>query len=271
MFVTERNPAFLHIFKQLRNNKQNVMKSGVLMKKRAILFLWIFLLCFPSQIFAEQGIPILVYHSIDEYKGTGQKELYVTPKNFEEQMRYLRNHGYTLLTFEQWENRKKVNKPIFITFDDGYKNNLQAFDILRKLQTQRFKPAGTIFVISDFIGGVGRLTSADLKMLANSGFSIQSHTATHPDLTKREKLEYELKEAKEKIENITGKPVLALSYPYGNFNSIVVEEAKKYYQFGLTTTPGPYKEQNIKNELYLLPRTYVKYSTTLDDFAKIVK
>ncbi len=228
----------------------------------------------PTQASAERerGIPILVYHLIDEYKGTGQKELYVTPENFEEQMMYLRDHGYTLLTFERWKDRNKVNKPIFITFDDGYKNNLKAFAIFKKLETSRFKPAGTIFVISDFIGGIGRLNSAELKMLADSGvFSIQSHTATHPDLTKREKMEYELKESKEKIEHITGKPVIALSYPYGNFNTRLVEETKKYYQFGLTTTPGLFKEQNFKNELYLLPRTYVKNSTSLHDFAKIVE
>lgn len=248
------------------------MKSGAFMKKAAILLLLLVSLSIPTQTYAERGIPILVYHGIDEYNGTGQKELYVTPKNFEEQMRYLRDHGYTLLTFERWKDRNKVNKPIFITFDDGYKNNLNAFQIFKKLQTRKFKPAATIFVISDFIGGIGRLTIADIKMLTESGLiSIQAHTATHPDLTKREKLEFELGESKEKIENITGKPVIALAYPYGSFNSKVVEETKKYYQYGLTTTPGPYKEQNIKNELYLLPRTYVKYSTTIEEFAKIVE
>ncbi|WP_338449713.1 polysaccharide deacetylase family protein [Niallia oryzisoli] len=242
------------------------------MKKALIFLLLTVILSIPTQAYAERGIPILVYHWIDEYNGTGQKELYVTPKNFEEQMKYLRDHGYTLLTFEQWIDRNKVNKPIFITFDDGYKDNLNAFQILKKLQTRKFKPAATIFVISEFIGGIGRLTSADIKMLTESGLiSIQSHTATHPDLTKREKLEFELGESKEEIENITGKPVIALAYPYGSFNSTVVEEAKKYYQFGLTTTPGPYKEQNMKNELYLLPRTYVKYSTTIEEFAKIVE
>ncbi|WP_071392988.1 polysaccharide deacetylase family protein [Bacillus tuaregi] len=241
------------------------------MKKAVVLLLGILFLA-PTQAYAEKAIPILVYHSIDEYQGTGQKELYVTPNHFEEQIRYLRDHGYTLLTFERWKDRKTVDKPIFITFDDGYKNNLKAFEIFLRLRTEEFKPTGTIFVISDFIGGVGRLTSAELKMLAETGlFSIQSHTATHPDLTKREKMEYELQDSKKKIERITGKPVIALSYPYGNFNSRVVEETKKYYQYGLTTTPGPYKEQNIKNERYLLPRTYVKNSTTIEDFAKLVE
>ena len=88
----------------------------------------------------------------------------------------------------------RVNKPIFITFDDGYKNNLKAFDIFQKLKSEHFKPTGTIFVISDFIGRSNRLSISDLKEMANSGMiSVQSHTATHPDLTKIKNYEFELK------------------------------------------------------------------------------
>jgi peptidoglycan/xylan/chitin deacetylase (PgdA/CDA1 family) len=235
-------------------------------------FLCLLLLLVPSNVFAQGKIPILVYHFIDEYKGLGSKELYVTPENFEKQMRYLRDHGFTLLTFESWKAIDKVNKPIFITFDDGYKNNLKAFAIFQKLKTERFQPTGTIFVISDYIGQSIRLSQSDIKMMVDSGIiSIQSHTATHPDLTKINNYEYELKESKDKIQKITGKPVIALSYPYGTWNNKVIENTKKYYMFGLTTTPELFTKKGIKDELYLLPRIYVKYSTTLDDFAKIVE
>lgn len=237
-----------------------------------MFFLCLLILCFPSQVLARKKVPILIYHSIDEYYGQGSKELYVTPANFEKQMIYLRDHGYTLLTFDRWQDIDKVSKPIFITFDDGYKNNLNAFATFQKLKNESFKPAGTFFVISDFIGRSNRLTKSDLKMMADSGVSsIQSHTATHPDLTKISNYEYELKESKEKIQKITGKPVIALAYPYGEFNDKVVAETKKYYLFGITTTPEPFSEKGIKDEHYFLPRIYIKYSTTLDDFAKIVE
>lgn len=242
------------------------------MKKSIMVFLILFYIIIPAQVLAKKEIPILVYHFIDEYKGIGSKELYVTPESFEEQVRYLRDQGYTLLTFEQWEDIHKVEKPIFITFDDGYKNNLNAYEIYQKLQTPYFKPTGTIFVISDFIGWANRLSEEEMKMLSDSGLiSIQSHTATHPDLTKLEVLEDELADSKAKIQAITKKPVIALAYPYGNFNSKIVEETKKYYKFGLTTTPTLYKETGLKDELYLLPRIYVKYSTTLDEFAGLLK
>jgi peptidoglycan/xylan/chitin deacetylase (PgdA/CDA1 family) len=241
------------------------------MKKVVMFFLIILIFFLPSQAFAQRKIPILIYHSIDEFKGYGSKELYVTPENFEKQMIFLKDHGYSLLTFDQWQDIHKVNKPIFITFDDGYKNNLNAFRIFQKLKNETFQPTGTIFVISDYIDQSSRLTKSDLKMMADSGIiSIQSHTATHPDLTKIKNYQNELKASKEKIQKITGKPVIALAYPYGNFNTKVVAETKKYYSFGLTTTPALFSEQSIKDELYLLPRIYIKYSTTLDDFKKII-
>jgi peptidoglycan/xylan/chitin deacetylase (PgdA/CDA1 family) len=232
--------------------------------------LW--LLYFPAFVWANAEVPILVYHSIDEYKGLGSKELYVTPNNFEQQMRYLKNNGYTLLTFENWKGIYKAKKPIFITFDDGYKNNLNAYEIFQKLKDERFQPRATLFVISDYIGTSNRLTTGEIKRLVDSGdFSVQSHSAMHPDLTKVNNYEFELKRSKEKIEKITGNPVIALAYPYGKYNNQVVKETKKYYLYGLTTTPGPFIEKGFEDELYVLPRIYIKYSTTLEDFAKLVK
>lgn len=242
------------------------------MKKVVKFFLCLLIVMVPSQAFAQRKVPILVYHFIDEFKGLGSKELYVIPENFEKQMMYLRDHGFTLLTFERWQDIDKVNKPIFITFDDGYKDNLNAFAIFQKLKNDRFQPTGTTFVISDFIGRSIRLSKADIKMMVDSGMiSIQSHTATHPDLTKIKNYQYELKESKDKIQKITGKPVIAIAYPYGTWNNKVVEETKKYYLFGLTTTPEPFSKKGIKDERYLLPRIYIKYSTTLDEFSKIVE
>jgi peptidoglycan/xylan/chitin deacetylase (PgdA/CDA1 family) len=243
-----------------------------MMRKIILICLLLFLLSPQISVFGKVKVPILVYHSIDEYNGLGSKELYVTPENFEKQIRYLKNNGYTLLTFERWQDIYKVNKPIFITFDDGYKNNLNALKIFQKITDDRFQPKGTLFVISDYVGNHNRLSKEELKRMADSGFfSVQSHTAMHPDLTKINNLDNELKKSKEKIEKMTGKPVIALAYPYGNFNNKVVKETKKYYRFGLTTTPGPFVEMGMENDLYVLPRIYIKYSTSLEDFAKLVK
>lgn len=241
------------------------------MNRMTIVFLILLIITAPGQGLAQQKVPILIYHSIDEFKGHGVKDLYVTPENFERQMVYLRDHGYTLLTFERWQDVTKVKKPIFITLDDGYKNNLNVYSIFRKVETESFQPKATMFIISDFIGRKTRLSEADLKMLADSGLiSIQSHSATHPELTKTKNLRYELEDSKEKIQKITGQPVIALAYPYGLFNDKVIEETKTYYRYGLTTIPKLFTVKGSKNEDYLLPRLYIKYDTTIDEFAKII-
>jgi len=239
--------------------------------KRVFLLLLLLSFAVSTNVLAQQKVPILVYHSINEFPGHGLKGLYVTPENFEKQMIYLKNHGFTLLTFEHWKDRKKVNKPIFITFDDGYKNNLNAFSTFQKLQNQNFQPTATIFVIADFVGRPNRLSAVELKELASSGFfSIQSHTATHPDLTKVTNYEYEIKASKEKIEQMTGKAVIALAYPFGKFNERVVTEVKKLYKFGLTDSPIIHPGMGDENKNYLLPRQYIYYSTTLEEIARIV-
>ena len=63
-------------------------------------------------------IPILMYHSISDDRSS----LSVSPKKFLEQMKYLRKLGYNSISFNQIY--KENNKPIIITFDDGYKDNL---------------------------------------------------------------------------------------------------------------------------------------------------
>ena len=238
------------------------------MKRKSIILACLLVLCLPGGVLAEKKIPILMYHSITKFEGKGDKDLYVSPEDFEKQILYLREHGFTPLTFEEWDKREKVKKPIFLTFDDGYKNNLKAYEIFKKLKTEDFTPKGTFFVISDFIGRKNRLSESDLKMLAASGLiSVQSHSATHPELTKVSDLTAELKGSKEAIEKITNKPVIALAYPFGSFNQRVIDETKKVYDFGLATSIN---ESGGKDRQYELSRIFVTGSMTLDEFAKRV-
>jgi peptidoglycan/xylan/chitin deacetylase (PgdA/CDA1 family) len=54
---------------------------------------------------------------------------------------------------------------------------------------------------------------------------FHSHSMNHPVLTQcdDEELQYELEESKQRIESITGKPVLAIAYPY---NKVTQRECK---------------------------------------------
>ncbi|MGJ7918987.1 polysaccharide deacetylase family protein [Neobacillus sp. LXY-4] len=221
----------------------------------------------------QQKVPILMYHAIDDYHGDGLKDLYVTPANFEKQMLYLKENGYTLLTFERWGDINKVNKPVFVTFDDGMKNNLNAFHVLQKLQDDSFHPTATEYMIAGAIDtNPSMLSSADLQEMVNSGiFSVQGHTMSHADLPRTVNFEEELKVAKEKIEQVTGKPVFAIAYPFGKFDDHVVEETKKYYTYATTTKPGQFIETGQENELLLMQRVRISYGTTINQFAALLK
>lgn len=217
-------------------------------------------------------VPLLVYHLIDTYPGYGDKALYVTPANFKEQIIYLKTHGYTPLTFEDWSEITHVSKPVFITFDDGYKDNTKMWGIFKQVVSKQFLPKATIFVIGNRFGMPNHLSKTDIQAMASSPFfSIQSHTMTHPNLTQSKNLDIELGQSKQLIEAITHKPVVAISYPFGLFDAKVIKKASTYYKYGVTTLPGFYVRLWLPDENYYLPRIYVNYSTTLTQFSHLLK
>lgn len=225
-----------------------------------------------STITFEQKVPVLMYHAIDDYHGQGIKDLFVSPANFEAQMKYLKDNGYTLLTFERWGDINKVNKPIFVTFDDGMKNNMNAFRVLQKLKDDTFKPTATEYMIVDNVDVQGALSTSEIKEMVDSGiFSVQSHTATHADLPKITNYEEELKGSKEKLEKITGKPVIAIAYPFGHVDDKVIAETKKYYQFATTTKPGQFITKGEHDELLKMKRVRIHHTTTVEQFASSIK
>ncbi|MBY6274190.1 MAG: hypothetical protein CW346_18730 [Bacillaceae bacterium] len=214
------------------------------------------------------SMPILMYHCVDNYKGKGLKELYVTPKNFEVQMKYLKSAGFTPITFEDLPNISHIKKPVLITFDDGYKNNMNAYYILKRLKSSSFNPKATIFMVGRKIDTKTGLSKKELKLMSDSGIiSIQSHTENHYDLRHVTNFKRELGDIKRKLEKITGKKVIALSYPAGKYNSKVVAEAKKYYLYAVTTKPGI---ANTASSHFEMKRIRVSYSTSLAEFIKMV-
>jgi peptidoglycan/xylan/chitin deacetylase (PgdA/CDA1 family) len=213
-------------------------------------------------------VPILMYHAIDEFKGNGIQELYVTPANFESQMRHLKSAGFTPISFDDFNSLQDISKPILITFDDGYKNNMNAYHVLKKLNSPSFQAKATIFMIGKKIDTSSGLSTSQLKEMSDSGIiSIQSHTETHPSLPTITNFEDELGGIKDKIETITGKKVTAIAYPSGQYDSNVIAESEKYYDYAVTTKPGI---ANTNDSPYEMKRVRINYSTTLSAFESLV-
>lgn len=187
---------------------------------------------------SQNGIPVLMYHSIGYVKDNG---LVMTPEKFRSQIKYIKDNGYTTLTLDELHALFKGNKPIpqklvVITLDDGYSDNYKyAYPILKE-----YGAKATIFVITKTIDGknTSYLNSEQIKELQANGIDIQSHTAGHEDLST---LTYEkqlktLKESKGELEKLLNKSVNYIAYPFGKYNNETVKAAKEAgYLMGLTT------------------------------------
>ncbi len=96
----------------------------------AILFLGIMLAAFPVVYGADRHetvtLPIVMYHHISpETKRLGK--YVITPDEFEQDLQYLKENGYESISSEQlqqWMDGKGSlpEKPVMITFDDGYES-----------------------------------------------------------------------------------------------------------------------------------------------------
>ena len=91
-------------------------------------------------------VPIIMYHFIVENKG----EHHISPDEFERDLAFLKENGYTTITVSDltafvYENKPLPNKPVMLTFDDGYYNNyVHAFPLL-----QMYESKAVISIIGD--------------------------------------------------------------------------------------------------------------------------
>ncbi|CAB1254325.1 polysaccharide deacetylase family protein [Clostridium sp. MT-14] len=214
-----------------------------------------------------QSIPVLYYHSIDYEKGN---ELRIPKEKFREEMKFLRDNGYTTLTMNEFYNFLAYNKPIpkksvVITLDDGYEDNYEnAFPILKE-----FGFKATIFIITGAIdNGKNILTSSQLREMEHYGIDIESHTVNHDKL---DKLTYNeqlstLKNSKNFLEKLLGKRVNYIAYPYGEWNGDTVKAVKAAgYKLAFTTASG---WANKNEGLYTLSRVYISANHKMEEFKR---
>jgi peptidoglycan/xylan/chitin deacetylase (PgdA/CDA1 family) len=207
-------------------------------------------------------VPILYYHAIDDHI-QGISELFVSPADFDRQLAYLKNNGYTVIGLDQLDRAGDYKKPVLITFDDGYQDNyLYAYPILKKYHYQ-----AAIFMITGFVGKPGYLTSAEIREMGDL-VSFQSHTVTHAYLAhvSPQIADYEIPESQRMLEEITGKPVFALAYPNGETTPHALQVAKKYYRYGFLKTRGFY--HTATDDPYLIQRLYIPRGMDIQSFAK---
>ena len=219
-----------------------------------------------------QTVPILSYHRFGDNKG----RISVTREQFEQQMDYLADNGFHVVSLADAAaflrgEKALPRKSVVLTIDDGYQSVYQiAFPVLAAHGYR-----ATVVIYSDYIGR-GGLTWPQMKEMVESGLiSFQPHSQSHADLTVRqpdERVDDYLRRLAGEVENpgrVLNKrlpePVFGYAYPYGAVNRPVVDQLQRNgYQLGATVKRGANPAFAFP---YDLKRTMIYKADTLDDFA----
>lgn len=200
-----------------------------------------------------QPVPILMYHVIGTPPvGAPNAPLYVSRADFAGQVRWLAAHGFHAVTLERlyaaWERGAPLpRKPVVLTFDDGYPQDVTA--ALPILRSQHWP--GVLFL------QIGNLVPARVRTLQRGGWEIDAHTFTHPDLTTVEaaRLRREVAGSRTWIRGVFRVPCDFFAYPAGRYDATVVRAVRAAgFRAAVTTTYGL---ASPRQGLYTLDRVRV--------------
>ena len=202
-------------------------------------------------------VPVLMYHAISPAPaGVALPGLYVPESEFESQMKWLAQEGYHGVTLAQvfaaWNAGNPIPKnPVVVSFDDG----LQSQYVGAKPMLDRLGWPGVLNLEIDHLD-TGDLTREQVADLVSSGWELDSHTFTHPDLTAAGvDLKREIADSRAYLEAHFGTAVDFFCYPAGSYDARAVRAVKAAGYAGATTTneglarPGdPYELSRIRVE-----------------------
>lgn len=205
----------------------------------------------------------VVYHRISDYY---TKDAYTIGKDdFESDVKYLWELGYTFCTADEFNSKimnGETGKYVAITFDDGYSSEIES--ILAILEKYRAK--ATFFIVGELVGTDGYMSAEQIRQLSRSelvqigNHSYFLHNIGYSNIRDfyfgsgcRAALEdYNMN--KTMLEEVTGKRVDAISYPYGIYGRYFDHVQKEN---GVTTFCS--KEEPAKNT-----RPYGRYNRSYD-------
>lgn len=183
------------------------------------------------------GVRILVYHAIADIAPRRDCwRLSVPPALLAAQMRWLRRHGYTVVSLDDAVamvrgQRPMADKVVAVTFDDGFRDTLtRAYPILEREQVPT-----TVFVVPKYLETAEpfpwleppapferSLTWDELRLLASKPLvSVGSHAWSHRRLSglTPDDQQQEISQSKAALETSLGRPVTWFAYPYGHAGS----------------------------------------------------
>ncbi|HTZ51488.1 MAG TPA: polysaccharide deacetylase family protein [Spirochaetia bacterium] len=208
-------------------------------------------------------LPILIYHSIRPYAPEdthGARRWIATPETLESELSWLRDNGYTSVTFEALrrnieEGTPLPPRPVILSFDDDWQSQFDnAVPLLHK-----YGFTATFFVWVRAVGRVHHMSWDEIRQLDAEGMEIGCHTLTHlvlPRLKNDEQLTREIVAARDQIVAHLGHPVTTFAYPFGQYDERVVQAAREAgFTTARSTWPGVYHTRDGLLSLTGLVRT----------------
>lgn len=195
------------------------------------------------------GPVMLMYHSVSIDQSAPSWPWAVSLKNFRAQIAMLKDAAWKTPTIRDLLDKKAFygQRTAVITFDDGYVDNLFAFEAL-----QQNGQCASWFVVSGSVGTApawpgdgrpsGRLLNGDeLRQMQAAGMEIGSHTVSHARLPTLDDstLHSELRDSKRALEDVLGQSVDTFAYPYGQWDDRCAAAVKQAgYLAACTTRTG---------------------------------
>jgi peptidoglycan/xylan/chitin deacetylase (PgdA/CDA1 family) len=221
-------------------------------------------------------VPILMYHYVSdppEDADIYRTDLSVSPAEFRKQLAYLQDAGFT--TIDLYDLARALanqaplpDRPIVLTFDDGYRDNyINAFPILKE-----YGMHGTFFIVTDFVTSEneGYMTWQMVEEMARAGMRMEIHTRWHPTLVEQEPefVVDQIVGAQQALAAHIDHVPRFLAYPGGSYDDDVLDIVKGLDLWGAVTTKwGSYHEYRNR---YEMKRMRMRYTTTLPVFIDIV-
>ena len=176
----------------------------------------------PAEEPVKNGVSVLMYHMIADL---ANNDAVLAPDHFRAQMQFLKDNGYHPISLQQLDEyishgTPLPEKPVCITFDDGYLDN---YEIVYPLMKE-FGFPWTIFVVTNDVGKSGRVTWEQLKEMHAAGVTVANHTFSHPQTTylpaKTQREEVTL--SQQALAEHLGIENTYFCYPYGLYNNTLL-------------------------------------------------
>ncbi len=222
-------------------------------------------------------MPILMYHYVSDLPPDAdgiRRGLTVEPALFEAHLQFLQEQGYHTVFLRDLldtlsTGKPLPEKPIVLTFDDGYLDAYTtAFPLL-----QQYGFVGEFFVLSTpaHFEASAYMTWAQMREMAEGGMSIQAHGRDHYDLRNRDVdfLVYQILGIKQAVEAHTDQPAVFFCYPSGRYDERVLQVVESAgYWGGVTTEWGATQRLDDR---YTWPRLRVHGTWPLERFVGMLQ